>query len=352
MKSGLEVVAAGARTPLGFTAESTAAAVRASISGFHEFPFIMANGDPVVVCADAEIDSGLEGRARLVPMILSVIDEVTGKLAQGAPYHGNCYVLLALPESRPGFSDADADWVAKSVGSRMRASAWHVRVGISGRGHAGAMWAVQAAVQQARHGVDALFMIVGADSYHHPDTFIWLEQNRRFTQPPIRGGFIPGEGAGCLVVATHGVRVALGLEPMGLLAGLGLAQESLLRDSETGCFGVGMTQAVLGATGGLELPRDAVDTLYSDINGERYRSEEWGFVAMRTPSLWRSLDYEAPCSCWGDVGAAFGTLAGVLAVQSYRRGYARGPRALVMAGSDSGLRGAMLLEAAAGQRTV
>ena len=87
-----------------------------------------------------------------------------------------------------------------------------------------------------------------------------------------------------------------------------------------------------------------MDTLYCDINGERYRSEEWGFVAMNTASLWKSLDYEAPSACWGDVGAAFGTLAGVLALQSYARGYARGPRALVMAGSESGLRGAMLLQ--------
>jgi 3-oxoacyl-[acyl-carrier-protein] synthase-1 len=95
----------------------------------------------------------------------------------------------------------------------------------------------------------------------------------------------------------------------------------------------------------LRLPDEAVDTLYSDINGERYRSEEWGFVALKTYERWRSLEYEAPASSWGDVGAAYGTLAGVLSVQSYRRGYARGPRTVVMAGSDSGLRGAMLLQA-------
>ncbi len=110
-----------------------------------------------------------------------------------------------------------------------------------------------------------------------------------------------------------------------------------------------MTQAVLGATTGLQLPHEAIDTLYSDINGERYRSEEWGFVAMKTYPVWKSLDYEAPASCWGDVGASFGTLAAVLAVQSYMRGYARGPRALVMAGSDSGLRGAMVLQGSDGR---
>jgi 3-oxoacyl-[acyl-carrier-protein] synthase-1 len=112
-----------------------------------------------------------------------------------------------------------------------------------------------------------------------------------------------------------------------------------------------MIDAVLAATQGLRLPHNAVDTLYSDINGERYRSEEWGFVAMKTYAIWKSLDYEAPGSSWGDVGAAFGALGGVLAVQSYRRRYAAGPRTVVMAGSDSGLRGAMLVQDPNGHET-
>src|SRR5262249_46460325 len=170
-------------------------------------------------------------------------------------------------------------------------------------------------------------------------------------QPMIRSGFIPGEGAGCLALARSQLRSRIDASTLAVVGGVGLAQETLLRDSETGSFGMGMTEAVRAAAGGLQLPRDAVDTLYSDINGERYRSEEWGFVAMKTYALWRSLEYEAPGSCWGDVGAAFGTLAGVLAVQSYQRGYARGPRTMVMAGSDSGTRGAMLLQDVRGPRT-
>ena len=42
----------------------------------------------------------------------------------------------------------------------------------------------------------------------------------------------------------------------------------------------GDASAALGATQGLQLPPGTVDSLYSDINGERYRSEEWGFVAI------------------------------------------------------------------------
>ena len=346
MISQLEVIAAGARTPLGLTAESSAAAVRAGISGFGEFPFVMATGEPVVVCADSQIETTLEGRERLVPMIEGVLDEVMPKIARGDLYRGRCFLLLALPEARPGFADDDAAWVAQAAASRLRALAPNVRAGVAGRGHAGSMQAVQLAVQECERATDAIFLIVGADSYHHPDTFLWLEGNRRFAQPTIRSGFIPGEGAGCLALSSSGLRAALRLPTLAVVSGVGLAQESLLRDSETGCFGAGMSQAVMGATQGLQPPRDQVDTQYADINGERYRSEEWGFMAMKTHQLWKSLEYQAPGSCWGDVGAAFGTLAGVLAVQSYQRGYARGPRSLVMAGSDSGLRGAMLLHGA------
>lgn len=55
-----------------------------------------------------------------------------------------------------------------------------------------------------------------------------------------------------------------------------------------------MSDAVAGAACVLRLPDEQVDAHYNDINGERYRSEEWGFVALRTAAVWRSLQYEAP----------------------------------------------------------
>jgi 3-oxoacyl-[acyl-carrier-protein] synthase-1 len=131
---------------------------------------------------------------------------------------------------------------------------------------------------------------------------------------------------------------------LAVVGGAATSEEPRLPGCETGSFGTGLTQAVIGALAGLELPRDAVDTTYIDINGERYRSEEWGFVALQIPSAFKALRYEAPADCWGDVGAASGALATALAVQSWARGYARGPRALVMAGSPHGLRGAILLQ--------
>ncbi|WP_342377713.1 hypothetical protein NVS55_00330 [Myxococcus stipitatus] len=144
---------------------------------------------------------------------------------------------------------------------------------------------------------------------------------------------------------STGMRRRLHLTPLAIVRGACTARERLLRDSDTGSFGVGMTQAVQGAVVGLDSPREGIDAVYSDINGERYRSEEWGFVALRTPSVWKRSGYKAASDSWGDVGAASGVLGAILAVQAFARGYTQGPRALVMAGSDSGLRGAMLLQA-------
>lgn len=345
MSSGIEIVAVGARTAVGLAAAPCAAAVRAGIRRIGEYAFVRGDGEPVVVAADARLPTLLEGRDRLVPLAHATFAEVARKLGAGTPHRGPCRLWLALPEVRPGFSDHDAAWVAESLGSQLRAEGSVVRVELAGRGHAGAFRAVEQATARAARagGEDELHVIVGVDSYHHPDTFVWLERTRQFAGPGVRSGFAPGEGAGCLVLASPRLRKQLRLPSLGLVDGVATAQETLLRESETGSFGVGMTRAVTGALGGSTSPREPVDTVYADINGERYRSEEWAFVALRAPWAFRSLEYEAPADCWGDVGAATGPLLSVLAVQSWARGYARGPRALVMAGSPGGLRGAMVL---------
>ncbi len=345
MSASLDVVAVGARTPVGYTAESSAAAVRAGISRYAEYPFANAQGEPVVVAADGLLEPKLEGRERLLQLIESALGEVEAKLGTDVLSLCQLSVFLACPESRPGFSKSDEAWLLDAVDARYRVRRSGVRVILAGRGHAGAIRAVEQAQREWAEGKGHLFLVAGVDSYLHTETFLWLEQARRFAQPGVRSGFTPGEGAACLALMSAGLRRRLNLTELAVVKGVRTAQECQLRGSNTGSLGVGMTEAVEGAVMGLRLPQEAVDDLYTDINGERYRSEEWGFVVLRTPSLWKSMDYRTPCSSWGDAGAASGALGCILAVRAFARGYARGPRALVVAGSDGGMRGAILLQA-------
>ena len=341
----LEILATGARTPIGITAEESASSVRAGISRAREFPFIDVRGEPVVLAADGALDPRLEGRERLWALLASALDEVLGKLGPLVAQTGKIQLLLALPEVRPGFSDSDASWIAEAAQRRLRARGGGagVDVEVPGRGHAGAIRAVEVAMHEARGRDDVLFVVAGNDSYVHTDTFLWLESQRRFAQSGVRSGFVPGEGAGCLALVTPRTRARLRARRLAVVCGAATAQEAQLLGSESGSSGAGMTQALRAAMAGRALSIERADTVYIDINGERYRSEEWGFVALKAPDAFKSLQYRAPSDCWGDVGAAFGALAAILVVQSHARGYARGPRSLVLAGSDGGLRGAMLL---------
>ena len=99
------------------------------------------------------------------------------------------------------------------------------------------------------------------------------------------------------------------------------------------------------AAAGLRLPDEAVDDLYGDVNGERSRTEDWGFACLRFPELYRmDSEHHLVVSAMGDVGAATGALGCLLAARGWERGYATGPRALIWAGSDSGLRAAAVLQ--------
>ncbi len=290
------------------------------------------------------IDDRVMGRERLWAMLHGLLDELRTKLGMLDLSRGGCEVYLVLPESRPGLTEDDTQWLCQRTHEQLAARRILARVMLGGRGHAGCMAVLEAVSIQASRSSQSLYVVIGLDSYIDLATFDWLETNGRFAQPHVRTGFVPGEGAGALVVASAVTRKALRWPNLGTIAGVATARETLLRDSETGSFGRGLTEAVERATQGIRSAGRAADDVYSDINGERYRSEEWGFLAMRAHAVIRRLEYQSLAHCWGEVGAASGVLSTIAGACSLQRGYAAGPTVLVTCGSDGGLRGAMVIE--------
>ncbi len=209
MTFGLEVIAIGARTPVGLLAETTAAAVRARICRIRDYGFVDANGEAMMVASDSKIASTIEGPERLVALGRSVIDEVARKLAEAPQrYRGPVDLWVSLPESRPGWSETDASATIETLAADVRSSGTQLRAELVGRAHAGVAVAIEHAVQELERGVDRLIVVLGIESYLHPDTLLWLERNRQFGRG-ARNGFVPGEAAGCLVLASAGLRRAL-----------------------------------------------------------------------------------------------------------------------------------------------
>jgi 3-oxoacyl-[acyl-carrier-protein] synthase-1 len=343
----VHVVAVAARTAIGRSAESTAAAVRAAVSRVREHPFMVdAAGDPLRCGWDAGVDPTRFGADRTVALARHALAEVGAKLG-ARRLQGPLRVLLALPEPRPGFGEKDAARALHEV-EAAPPGALAFRVEAAAPGHAGAVRGLEAAAREIGAGAEDLCVVLGADSYLEADTLDWLEANQRLARESSRSGFPPGEGAAALALASERARSGLGLPSLARVRAVACAAERRDPRNDEGLLGEGLTEAIRQAAAALSAGETFSD-VYLDVNGERSRTDDWSFALLRTAEAFRDgSDYRMPVSQCGEVGAASAPLACVLAVEAWRRGYASGPLALACASSWSGLRGAAVLEGGVG----
>lgn len=346
---GIDVVAVGARTPVGLTAPSAAAAVRAGISRIAEHPYMIdKEGEPYLVAMDRTLDAHDRGE-RLFALGRSAIDEALAS----APLTKDTRVLLcvALPERGAFFDEVQERGVAtrllRHVEQRCRAS-----VELIPRGNAAGLYALSLAAEAIRTRAAELALVLGVDSHLDPGWLEHIDEVGRLMSSANRWGYPPGEGAGALLLADAATASASRLPSLARIRGLGIAQEEKKIGTEDVCVGLGLTSALRGALSTLNPPEDHVSAIYCDINGERYRTSEYVYAVLRlSERMHDPTKYVSPADAWGDVGAATGPLLTSLAIASARRGYALGANALVWASSESGLRAAVLYELPAPSRS-
>jgi 3-oxoacyl-[acyl-carrier-protein] synthase-1 len=213
-------------------------------------------------------------------------------------------------------------------------------------GHAAGLLALAAGARQVARGASDACIVAGVDSYIAPETLEWLEERNLLHGGGLRKnpwGFLPGEGAGALLLARAGVFERLGLTAVSSLLGFGSAFEAKGARTQTVCIGEGLTAALRAALA--TLPKRArVTDLYCDMNGEPGRADEYGFATLRVSEAYDpDLQCETPVDCLGDTGAASGVLFAVLAAIAAAKGYSRGTTALIHCASETGERAAATL---------
>lgn len=341
--AAVDIVAIGARTPIGLNAATSAAALRAGIMRVQEHPTLLdRDGEPVNGALDARLDPALDGPLRLCALLEPALREASLAVVAHGSLRTALPLFLALPEPRPGFA-AEA---AAEIRRRLTSAALPVELGpvtTSTEGHAAGLALLAEAVAQIRRGELELCLLAGVDSYFTPATMSWLDQHRQLAGPRSRSGFVPGEGAGACLLMSPRLSRRLRLPRQGEILATATATETLAIKTEGVSVGAGLTAAIESALA--QLPVDTqIDDIVCDINGERYRSEEWGFVALRA---WHGLPdpsaFRSPADTWGDMGAASGPLFLALTCQLARRGAVRGATTLIWTGSEGGLRAATVL---------
>lgn len=345
MTEDLHVVAVGARTPLGFNSESSFAALRAGISVVRDHLFYIDKHDePVQMALDYELKPGLGVIDRVIAMATSALEEICTKVDFNQLELGDVSLFLALPETRPGWDEDDIQSVENTF-HQLSLPIKFNSIAVLPRGHASGLIALSMAAASINDGQSEICIVLGVDSYSDFETLQWLDNNKQLANAYNRGAFFPGEAAGAVVIAPLKTLSRYKLESLGSIRSLALSTETKKIKTDTLCLGEGLTECVKEVVNSLRIPEQTIDGVICDINGERYRAEEWGFVILRCAEAFVDpTDYDLPAAYWGDVGAASGPLFIGLAVTAGKGNWAKGNRYMIWNSSESGQRAAALLE--------
>jgi 3-oxoacyl-[acyl-carrier-protein] synthase I len=350
------IVAMGANTPVGRDAWSSAAAVRAGISGFAEHSYLVdAVGEPLRLVMAPWLTADLSGADRLQALLLPALEQALHPVLTAPPGTPPLKIALALglPSPRPGVTDnLGAEMLHRVLSPEItRCAPFFSSWAPFTTGHAAGLMALDAAVTKLKRSatdpgaVDAC-VVAGVESYIHPETLEWLEKcDQIHSAGPLNNawGFIPGEASGALLLMRESVAQQRRMPVLGTVLGCGVAHEPKHIKTETVCLGEGLTQAFRTALATLPAGQQVTD-IYCDMNGEPYRGDEFGFTALRTKEHFMNIsDFWTPADCWGDVAAAAGVLHVILSLIAGAKSYAQGDLAFVWASAELGERAAALI---------
>jgi 3-oxoacyl-[acyl-carrier-protein] synthase I len=340
------IVSVGACTPVGRNALSSAAAVRAGLSGFTQHPYMIDTaGEPIRAAIAPWLDIDLQGQERFENLLFPALEQALAPITLAADSMTRVALALGLPSDRPGLPENIASSIRASVDHRYPGR--FVAHAVLNVGHAACYVGMHAALRKMADDDFDACVVAGVESYlAAPETLEWLEENDQLhAAGPLNNawGFIPGEAAGAVLLVTQRTMTRLQATPMARMLGVGRGFEQNRIKTQTICIGEGLTDAFRDCLVGL--PRGAkVTDVYCDMNGEPYRADEFGFAALRTKEWFESAsDFVAPADCWGDVSAASAPLAILLSTIASRKAYSKGSLSFVWASSESGERGSALL---------
>ncbi|MBX3196943.1 MAG: hypothetical protein KF894_02200 [Labilithrix sp.] len=337
------VVGLGARIATGLSALTAAMSVRARKSFVRESRFVDRTGEPIALAAVSSIGEDVVGRDRFVALAAPALAEAAGPWARRFAARGHVPpplpLLLAVPAEVDPLDPRGARILA-AVAERSGAAIDLARSRVVAQGRAAGAFAIEQAVARLAGGEDEAVLVGGVDSHFDADRLEELDRARRLHGPGAENGFIPGEGAAFVLLAS---RRRFGTEPRhGSIVGVGTEREPRPFGSAEPCHALGITLAAKRAIAPAGAAR--IGWALTDVVGERHRVDEWLYASGRIQSsLAADLQHDAPLMLTGDLGAASLPLLVVLACVGWQTECAPADLAILAAHSDGPERGAVLL---------
>lgn len=341
----LAITAVNSITAVGHDAAMTAAAVRAGIGRFSEYEeFPDREGNPVTVSRIKGIADNLNTVERINEIAALCLENLlNGYFSDGRQGPSRMRLLLgSASEERPGPRYEDScEWALRGMIEKLTAK---TSMETFPMGNASLMYAIAAASRVVEDNPDGVCIVGGVDSLLRDSTLNWFEQDGRLKSVSFgrHQGLIAGEAV-CFMIVEDAARARQANRPiLTRITGLGVAAKTVPSAAAVSSAGTGLTEACRAALTG----RDARDiqTVLGDLNGENSRAVEWSIAEKACfGSRYPKRQLWTPSNCYGDVGAASGTVLAAVAAQGIDRGWLQGP-ALVFCSDEHGSCGALIME--------
>jgi 3-oxoacyl-[acyl-carrier-protein] synthase-1 len=332
----LAIVSTGLMTSVGLTAPAACAAIRCALTNPSETRFLNRDGERIFVHAVPRWED-LRGRPKLVLMAVEVIRECLRNVAEDE--WARIPLLLCVAEHlRPGRTDGLDDRLFSEIQDAMRVSFSADSLIVPGGRVGIAVAALQARRLIAERRASRV-LVAAVDSLITWPTLSAYEQQERLLTGETMNGFIPGEGAGAVLLGD-----ATGEEQF-VCTGIGTAMEPSTLESGEPLRGIGLSKAIRSAL--VEAGREMHDLSFriADLSGEQYYFKEAALALARTLRKPKeSFDLWHPAECIGETGATAGLAMLAVAEAACRKGYAPGSRILMHLAADDGQRAALTLE--------
>jgi 3-oxoacyl-[acyl-carrier-protein] synthase-1 len=337
--------AAGIVCPVGLTASSACAGLRAGIAGFYELPYWDRDNSPVVGAPVPGLSLDLQFGPRLVEMLASALRDCLSA-TRGLPIQ-KVPLLVGLAEpDRPGGGGGPS--VAETVIAQVQeklGTQFHPQLSRTiPRGSTAGINGLQIARDLLRTGDVPGCLVCGVDSYINASSLDWLDRHWRLKRQGHTDGVIPGEAAAVIYVQRPQSGTT---DNLAKVIGLGFGREQAPVLSGEPLLGLGLADAARQALAEAGWGFHEIDFRLSDLTGENYGFREQSLAAARLTRVVRSEESQPiwhAADAIGDTGASAGVVQLAWAAAAWARGFAPGPRAACFTSSVSGERAVAALQ--------
>jgi 3-oxoacyl-[acyl-carrier-protein] synthase-1 len=343
----LAIQGCGVVSSVGLSAPAACAAIRCGLSLFTETRFMDGNGQ-WINAAQVPLESSWRGRIKLAHMAARAVQEAISGLNETDVRQTQLLLCLAEPD-RPGrIADEDQAQLLLEEIRQITAQQLPAEFRVIFNGHVGGVQAFEMAQAAISSGHCRYCVVAGVDSYLTAGTLAAYDRENRLLTAKNSDGFIPGEAAAAVLLAS--IRQAPNASI--IIRGIGFGRESAHIRSGEPLRADGMVEAIRNSLTAAGKDLGDLDFRICDISGEQYYFKEAALALTRILRKHKQeFDIWHPAECIGETGAAIVPVVLTVAAAAVEKAYSKGSGILCHFANDDGQRAAIVVEAANRKRT-